>query len=155
LSGLLDGSHGRELAVLMVDVDHFKSVNDRFGHAAGDRALRVVAETLRGNTRVFDSIARYGGEEFVVLMPGTGPDAAVAAAERLRASVAAAAFDTPDGSPVHLTVSVGVACSPEHPASPDALLAAADQALYDAKRGGRNRVTVALAPLAGAGSPAL
>jgi two-component system cell cycle response regulator len=155
LSGLLDGSHGRELAVLMVDVDHFKSVNDRFGHAAGDRALRLVAETLRGNTRVFDSIARYGGEEFVVLMPGTGPDAAVAAAERLRASVAAAAFDTPDGSPVQLTVSEGVACSPEHPASPDALLAAADQALYDAKRGGRNRVTVALAPLAGAGSPAL
>src|SRR3984885_10523968 len=84
LSGLMETGQGRNLAVLMVDVDHFKSVNDRFGHAAGDRALRLIADSLRVNTRVFDSVARYGGEEFVVVMPGPGPAEAGAAAERLR-----------------------------------------------------------------------
>ena len=68
LSGLMESGQGRHLAVLMVDVDHFKSVNDRFGHASGDRALRLIADSLRVNTRVFDSVARYGGEEFVVVM---------------------------------------------------------------------------------------
>ena len=71
LRGLLDTGPPNELAVLMVDVDHFKIVNDEHGHAEGDRALKAIAETLRGNTRVFDSIARYGGEEFVIVMPGT------------------------------------------------------------------------------------
>ena len=76
----------------MLDVDHFKSVNDRFGHAVGDKALKAVAETLRGRTRVFDSIARYGGEEFVVVMPGTSPPDARNAAERLRSSIEAMPF---------------------------------------------------------------
>jgi len=95
----------------MVDVDHFKLVNDRYGHACGDRALRLIADTLRTNTRVFDSLARYGGEEFVVVMPGTGAVEAEAAAERLRAAVEAVQFDAADGVSVPLTVSVGVACT--------------------------------------------
>ena len=72
---------------MMIDVDHFKLVNDRYGHPAGDRALKAMADTLRRRIRVFDSIARYGGEEFVVVMPGAGPQDALAAAERLRAAV--------------------------------------------------------------------
>ncbi len=92
LRGLLDGGQSRDIAVLMVDVDHFKAVNDEYGHAAGDKALRGVADALRANTRVFDSLARYGGEEFVVVMPGTGLDDAVQAAERLRAAVETTPF---------------------------------------------------------------
>src|SRR5580698_2611564 len=87
LRGLLTSGQPNGIAVMMIDVDHFKSVNDRFGHAVGDKALKAVAETLRGRTRVFDSIARYGGEEFVVVMPGTSPPDARNAAERLRASI--------------------------------------------------------------------
>jgi two-component system cell cycle response regulator len=143
LTGLMDSSQGRQLAVLMVDVDHFKAVNDRYGHAAGDRALRLIAETLRINTRVFDSLARYGGEEFVVLMPGTGAVEAEAAAERLRAAVERIHFETSTGARTTLTVSVGVACTVEQALDPDVLLQIADKALYDAKRNGRNRVEMA------------
>jgi two-component system cell cycle response regulator len=143
LSGLMESGQGRHLAVLMVDVDHFKSVNDRFGHASGDRALRLIADSLRVNTRVFDSVARYGGEEFVVVMPGTSSDEAVAAGERLRSAVEAINFATLDDEPIPLTVSVGVACAPSANGSPELLLHAADAALYDAKRNGRNRVEVA------------
>ena len=92
LRGLLESGQTREIAVLMIDVDHFKAVNDEFGHAAGDKALRAIADTLRANTRVFDSLARYGGEEFVVVMPGTGAEEATQAAERLRAAVEAMPF---------------------------------------------------------------
>jgi two-component system cell cycle response regulator len=143
LSGLMESGQGRHLAVLMVDVDHFKSVNDRFGHASGDRALRLIADSLRINTRVFDSVARYGGEEFVVVMPGTNPDEAIAAGERLRSAVEAIHFSTLDNEPIILTVSVGVACTPSAKGSPELLLHAADAALYDAKRNGRNRVEIA------------
>jgi two-component system cell cycle response regulator len=127
----------------MIDVDHFKSVNDRFGHAAGDRALRRIADTLRGTTRVFDSLARYGGEEFVVVMPGTGPDDAAAAGERLRLAVESLNFQPDDTTVLPLTVSVGIACTGNDPVMPETLLHAADLALYDAKRGGRNRVEMA------------
>jgi two-component system cell cycle response regulator len=143
LSGLMESGQGRDLAVLMVDVDHFKSVNDRFGHASGDRALRLIADSLRVNTRVFDSIARYGGEEFVVVMPGTGPAEAAAAAERLRSAVEEIEFNTVDALRIPLSVSIGVACMPRATGSPELLLQAADIALYDAKRNGRNRVEMA------------
>ena len=143
LSGLMENGQSRQLAILMVDVDHFKSVNDRYGHASGDRALRLIAESLRVNTRVFDSVARYGGEEFVVVMPGTGPIEAVAAAERLRSAVEEVEFDTLNGLRAQLTVSVGVACTSATAGSPESLLQEADAALYDAKRNGRNRVEVA------------
>ena len=78
LRGLLESGQNREIAVLMIDVDHFKAVNDEYGHAAGDQALRAIADALRANTRVFNSLARYGGEEFVVVMPGTGAGRCVA-----------------------------------------------------------------------------
>lgn len=143
LDGLTCGSQTRELAVIMVDIDHFKSVNDRFGHASGDQALRLMASTLRANTRVFDSVARYGGEEFVIVMPGSGIDDAVSAAERLRESAESLSFTVSGVGRVPLTVSVGVACSGGAPATSAALLQAADLALYEAKRGGRNQVRVA------------
>jgi two-component system cell cycle response regulator len=139
----MDSGQGRQLALLMVDVDHFKSVNDRFGHASGDRALRLIADSLRVNTRVFDSVARYGGEEFVVVMPGTSPEEAAAAAERLRSAVEEIEFNPLDTTRSPLTVSVGVACTPIANASPELLLQAADAALYDAKHNGRNRVEMA------------
>jgi two-component system cell cycle response regulator len=140
---LMESSQGRNLAVLMVDVDHFKSVNDRFGHASGDRALRLIADSLRLNTRVFDSVARYGGEEFVVVMPATGPAEAAVAAERLRSAVETIDFNTLDVKHIPLSISVGVACAPSATDTPELLLQAADIALYDAKRNGRNRVEMA------------
>jgi two-component system, cell cycle response regulator len=148
LSLLLEGSQGRELSVLMLDVDHFKSVNDRYGHAAGDKVLRLIAETLRDNTRVFDSLSRYGGEEFVVVMPGSGRDDAVAAGERLRAAVERAEFRTPTGEREPLTISVGVACTLGTRLNSDVLLNSADQALYAAKRAGRNQVSTGMAAVA-------
>ena len=147
LRGLLESGQNRELAVLMIDVDHFKAVNDEFGHATGDKALRAIADVLRGNTRVFDSVARYGGEEFVAVMPGTGADEASEAAERLRSAIEATQFTWASGSQARLTVSIGVACTAQGPATPEAILHAADRALYAAKRAGRNRVEIA-APVA-------
>jgi two-component system, cell cycle response regulator len=126
----------------MVDVDHFKSVNDRFGHASGDRALRLIADSLRINTRVFDSVARYGGEEFVVVMPGTAVEEATAAAERLRSAIEVIEFRAVEDMQVPLTASIGIACTPNASGSPEQLLQAADTALYVAKRNGRNRVEV-------------
>ena len=143
LDGLTSGTQGRDLAVIMVDIDHFKSVNDRFGHAAGDQALRLLAGTLRANTRVFDSVARYGGEEFVVVMPGSGMDDAMAAAERLREAAEALVFTVASIGRVPLTISLGVACWDGVPFTANALLHAADLALYEAKNGGRNRVRAA------------
>ena len=143
LGGLLESGQAHEIAVLMIDVDHFKAVNDSLGHAAGDKALRAVAETLRSNIRVFDSLARYGGEEFAVVMPGTGCDDAAIAAERLRAAVEAAPIGSVVGFGHRLTVSIGVAYAGEAPTTPEALLNTADRALYQAKRAGRNRVVTA------------
>jgi two-component system, cell cycle response regulator len=143
LRGLLESAPARGLALLMIDVDHFKAVNDEYGHAVGDRALHAVATTLRDNTRMFDSLARYGGEEFVVVMPGAGFEDAVSAAERLRAAVEGMGFEPSPGRNCRLTISVGIACTTDTVTTPDALLRSADLALYDAKRGGRNRVRTA------------
>ncbi len=143
LGGLMSGSQCTELAILMVDVDHFKTVNDRHGHAAGDRALRLIADTLRTNIRVFDSLARYGGEEFVVLMPATREPEARLAAERLREAVEQICFEVSDCNRTTLTISIGVACAQAGQVNPDSLLEAADAALYFAKQNGRNRVETA------------
>jgi two-component system cell cycle response regulator len=145
LSGLLSAPLGNGVAVLMLDVDHFKAVNDRYGHPAGDAALRLIADLLRQRTRVFDSVARFGGEEFVVVMPGASTQEAVLAAERLREAVLQLRF-TPAANVLHrLSVSIGVSvCVSQGPAvSPEALMKAADLALYDAKGRGRNRVELA------------
>ena len=144
LQSLLAAGQPNGLAVLMLDVDHFKQVNDRWGHQVGDRALMQIAQTLRGRVRVFDSVARYGGEEFVVVMPGTGELDALSAAERLRGAVEEIRFVPEVGIAHPLTISVGVACCPPGgTATPERLIQAADQALYAAKRAGRNRVEVA------------
>jgi len=111
LRGLLSASQSTGIAVLMIDVDHFKEINDRWGHMVGDAALKAIAETLRHRIRVFDSIARYGGEEFAVVMPGTTEQEAVGAAERLRGAIEAMAFQPEPGVGHKMTVSVGVACS--------------------------------------------
>lgn len=138
---------GEPLAVLLVDLDHFKEVNDTQGHAAGDRALQLVARTLGEACRPYDAVGRWGGEEFVVLMPATDADAARAAAERFRHRVEAFTREAL-GRPQ--TVSIGVAVAPAGPPSPDrgaptpeALMAEADRALYAAKTAGRNRVCLA------------
>ena len=128
---------GEPVSVLMFDLDHFKSINDRFGHQAGDEALRVFAATAAGNMRASDVVARFGGEEFVAMLPGSLADATTAA-ERVRAAFQAAA-GTLAGQPLGATVSIGAA-SARLCADVAALLAAADDALYRAKANGRNRV---------------
>jgi diguanylate cyclase (GGDEF)-like protein len=130
---------GRKLALALVDVDRFKSYNDTFGHPAGDEALRQVGRHLAATVpRRLDAVARYGGEEFAVLLAETDAEGARVVAERLRAAVAGASgFRRP------LTISVGVASLAGPGADADALVASADEALYRAKRGGRNRVCVA------------
>jgi two-component system, cell cycle response regulator len=144
LRSLLESGQPGPIAVLMIDVDHFKLVNDDHGHSVGDRALQAVAGALRANTRVLDSVARYGGEEFAVVMPGTDPEQAAQAGERLRAAVEALRFEPHTGHRCQLTVSIGTACTETGPSAAESLLLTADQALYDAKRAGRNRVAHAL-----------
>jgi diguanylate cyclase (GGDEF)-like protein len=135
---------GGRLAVVLADLDHFKRINDSHGHAAGDRALVAVAETLETHRRTSDTCARYGGEEFALLVDGADGAAALQVAERLRRAVECLAVEA-EGKAVPLTVSAGVAAFPELWASaPGELLALADEALYEAKRRGRNRVLLNL-----------
>lgn len=128
------------VAFLMLDLDHFKRVNDDHGHAAGDECLRRVAETIRRLIRPSDLVARYGGEEFIVLMPGADEPIAVARAEQIRIEISQLAFEF-DGQPLALTISIGIACTSDpYLESHAALLDRADRALYKAKNNGRNRV---------------
>lgn len=129
----------RELTMLMIDLDFFKLINDRYGHAAGDEALRVFARVLVGQTRAFDLLGRIGGEEFAVLLSETGDEAGMQIAERLRQAIELASFVFDDSGPIRFTVSVGVAPCRDGD-SLDSLLARADGALYRAKHAGRNRV---------------
>lgn len=133
------------VGVLMLDLDHFKDLNDRFGHPAGDEALRVFAELLRRSLRPGDVPARYGGEEFAVLLPGADLQAAESVAERIRAGLEATPILLGPGIVARITVSAGVAVAPSDGTERMALLAAADRALYGAKHGGRNRVVSAAA----------
>jgi diguanylate cyclase (GGDEF)-like protein len=129
------------LAILLIDIDDFKAINDTFGHPAGDRVLSVFGKILQDNCRRENIVARYGGEEFAVLLANTGLTAASAlqAAERLRNVLGAQDFAF-SGRKVRLTVSIGVAFSTGKSAVPETMLAWADQALYQAKRSGKNRV---------------
>jgi diguanylate cyclase (GGDEF)-like protein len=128
--------NGRPCSLLFLDIDHFKDVNDALGHAAGDAVLREFGEVVAAELRTVDLFGRWGGEEFVALLPGVDAAAAMPAAERVRAAVAARDFLPGEDWPV--TVSIGVAASLE--GGREALLAAADAALYEAKREGRDRV---------------
>jgi diguanylate cyclase (GGDEF)-like protein/PAS domain S-box-containing protein len=130
---------GSEISCIMVDIDHFKSINDRYGHATGDRVIQFVTGELRSNARPDDLVGRYGGEEFCIILPGVDCTAAAAIAERLRArvkSVAQGRF----AEPVRITASFGVAALTEGISNPGDLINCADKALYVAKESGRNRV---------------
>ena len=131
------------LAILMLDIDHFKVLNDTHGHHAGDVALTTFAQTLLGTVRRADLAARYGGEEFVVVMPDTSASEAFIVAEKIRAAVATTAVRLRDQPPVQMTVSIGVAAYPEDTTSAAELISLADEALYRAKRSGRHRTCMA------------
>ena len=133
----------RSLSMLIIDLDHFKTVNDRFGHQVGDDVLLEVARRIQAATRVPDVVARYGGEEFVVLLPGTDLDGALATAERIRVAVASSKISittTQDIAPMSVTCSIGVAEHPRHGTTVAGLLRSADAAMYQAKSQGRDRV---------------
>ncbi|MDQ1445262.1 MAG: two-component system, cell cycle response regulator [Acidimicrobiaceae bacterium] len=163
LDALCSGArrHGFEVSVLVIDLDHFKRVNDSHGHAVGDAVLRAVASCVFGHMRAEDVASRWGGEEFVVMVPFTGPAGSVAVGERIRAGIetlridvselvasgsAAASALTGSACPageVRVTASIGICAAAGGEAVPAALLAAADRALYEAKAAGRNRVVLA------------
>lgn len=129
----------RPTALVMLDLDNFKLINDRHGHSVGDLVLRQVAQTLVANARAVDIVCRYGGEELAVILPETSLDEAMNVAERLRTSVE----KRPDERGNVISISAGVAIYPEHSLEADGLIAAADAAMYRAKRAGKNQVAVA------------
>ena len=139
LAGVVSAArrHGRALSVAIIDIDHFKRVNDEHGHAAGDAVLAAVAHSMREHIRAEDQLGRLGGEEFLALLPDVDAGAAAAAAEKLRAQIAAMKVPH-DGSDLAVTISAGWATWEGE--APDELLRRADDALYEAKRAGRDRV---------------
>jgi diguanylate cyclase (GGDEF)-like protein len=139
-------------AVLMIDVDRFKTLNDAHGHLAGDQVLRGISRLLERSTRPSDCVSRYGGDEFVVVLPETSREMALQVAERIR-DRAAAVTPTITDDPWDVSLSIGVSMYPEHAAEPETLLREADAALYEAKRAGRNRVVVS-GRAAGSAQPA-
>lgn len=144
------------VGVLMLDVDHFKKINDQFGHAGGDKVLRVLVRTITSTLRASDVIGRVGGEEFVVLAPGTDMAELMVLAERIRAMLAATPLLV-DGKSLQLTVSIGAAVAPRGARELAGVLRMADLALYSAKRAGRNRVAASspdVPPPPGEGVPA-
>ncbi|WP_370971915.1 diguanylate cyclase [Amycolatopsis sp. cg9] len=136
--------------VLMIDLDHFKLINDEHGHLAGDAVLRAVAATIKSAVRDYDSVGRFGGEEFVVLLPDIGPAAVLAVAERIRSAIETLKVEYFDGAASRvigdLSASIGVATYPDGGTAVDRLLQAADKALYRAKDAGRNQVVDGTAP---------
>ena len=142
--------HAHALSCMFVDIDHFKQINDTYGHQSGDECLRQVAHTVKQQLRKTDVFARYGGEEFVALLPEDSLEQAQATAERIRAAVATVTITAEDGRQFQVTLSIGVATH-DFAARTDqtlhdlgeALLSRADHAMYDAKRSGRNRVCLA------------
>lgn len=131
--------YGKEFSFLMIDVDHFKFINDAHGHPAGDVILKNLVGVIQGLIRPVDLLARYGGEEFSVILPETNQEGAKNVAERIRRTIAESSFSTLDGHPVHLSVSIGIASFPLDANTRSGLINAADQALFTAKGGGRNQ----------------
>ena len=132
--------HGRELSALMVDVDHFKKLNDRFGHQAGDEVLKTLTDTCLEVLRTEDLFGRFGGEEFVAVLPETGESSAVRVADRLCRSVSRLKR-LAGRNDLHMTVSIGVATMQDADRGLEDLLDRADRAMYQAKAAGRNRIT--------------
>jgi diguanylate cyclase (GGDEF)-like protein len=135
--------HGEPLSLLMLDVDHFKAVNDNHGHHTGDVTLQKLSEVCTQTFREIDLVGRLGGEEFAVLLPQTHGAQALEVAERLRLAAADAAVPLEQGGALHFTVSIGVASFAATDDSIETLLRRADQAMYQAKNSGRNRVCAA------------
>jgi diguanylate cyclase len=131
----------KSACLLVLDIDHFKQINDRFGHAAGDRALRIVAEHLTARLRAGDLLARYGGEEFVVVLPGTPVQAGLGVAQELRTCIEGISFRGQQ-QPVRITLSCGVTALRADD-TPERAFERADRALYRAKHNGRNRCELA------------
>jgi len=132
---------GKPVAVAILDLDHFKAINDTYGHGAGDEVLKKLSNVVADNLRSVDLVARYGGEEFVVVMPETDGPSALKVVERLRATVAATEFPIPEREePLNLTLSIGVAATTDPNEMAEDLLGRADEALYRAKGSGRNKV---------------
>jgi len=134
--------YGRPLSLLVIDLDHFKSINDRFGHEAGDDVLCRTARIIEGSIRDIDTAARFGGEEFVVLLPATDVASALDVAERMRATLAESDIES-GGRTIPVRASIGVSSCPALVALPADLISSADAALYRAKEDGRNRVVPA------------
>jgi two-component system cell cycle response regulator len=130
----------RDMALMILDIDHFKSVNDNYGHDVGDTVLKEFAARLKRNIRGVDLACRFGGEEFVVLMPDTDYRQAEAIAERVRQSISERSFDIGAQRQLSVTVSAGVTLNEARSDTPESLIKRADVALYRAKREGRNRV---------------
>ncbi len=139
---MLSLQQGTPLSILMIDVDHFKTINDTWGHSAGDLVLRQVAETIADNSRAADIIFRYGGEEFLVALVETGIKQANEVAERIRDAFMGRELKLADGTTINATVSIGLAEQSGHPDFQH-LIDDADRALYQAKKQGRNRVQIA------------
>ncbi len=133
---------GRNLFVMMLDLDNFKTINDRFGHAAGDRVLKTVAERLQGNLRGLDLVARVGGEEYLVVIADISKEKALEIAQRIRSVIGKAGFDV-GAMQMPVTISIGIAQSDPQKCNEAALLEAADRALYRSKDQGRDTVTFA------------
>ena len=129
--------------MVILDIDRFKAVNDRHGHAAGDAAIFAIAAHLTEHTRGSDVVARYGGDEFVLVLPHTGRTGAATIAERILRAVAASPIPVGGEEFVELTISAGIGAFPENGEDGEALLAAADRALYAVKDVGHNRVAIA------------
>lgn len=141
------------LAVLFMDLDYFKGVNDRHGHLTGSRILIEVAGVIRRCVRDTDVMVRYGGDEYTILLPSTDATGAMVVAERIRASIESSDFKGDDGSPLHVTASIGVACFPEHAREKRDILRMADAAMYHGKAKGRNSVYLASALLDPSNNP--
>lgn len=133
--------HNKSLSLLMLDIDHFKRVNDSHGHVAGDVILAGIGSVISRQVRNIDSVCRYGGEEIAVILPETGGEGAAQVAERIRSTIEGHCFDIGQGQSIGITVSIGVASLPSQEVSVEKLVAMADKALYEAKEDGRNRCT--------------
>jgi diguanylate cyclase (GGDEF)-like protein len=135
--------NGRPLSVLFIDLDGFKSINDRHGHLAGSKALVEAGAIIRASARETDVVARFGGDEFSLVLPDTGREGAVSVAERIRDRIRSFHFLAEDGLDIHLTASIGVATLPDVAGSADELIRAADTAMYRVKDAGKDGIHIA------------
>jgi diguanylate cyclase (GGDEF)-like protein len=136
--------HNTTVSLLMIDIDNFKAINDRYGHLAGDAVIRGIGDILKRSVRRFDLCTRFGGEEFAIVMPGSGPENSAPVAERIRQRIEA--FKPPDGELADLRVTASIGMSVSSGGSARELIAYADQALYQAKEEGKNRLVTRIPP---------